>query len=137
MLVALPDGGSDEVVLGDEDLLAPGEFGQVDIGEAHLLLCRMADGGYSLTDGVCTHGRTLLAGGRFEGCTIECPKHNGRFDVRSGEAVRLPAQRPLAVHDLEVSDGRLVARLNARYSAAKERTESTVDGGVQSGSQLR
>ncbi|MGO9961806.1 MAG: fatty acid desaturase [Acidimicrobiales bacterium] len=136
VLVALPDAGSGEVVLGGEDLLAPGDFGQVDVGAAHLLLCRMADGVYSLTDGVCTHGRTLLAGGRFEGCTIECPKHNGRFDVRSGEAVRLPAQRPLAVHDLEVHDGRLVARLDVRYSAAKERTLPAIDGGIRSGSPL-
>ncbi|HTW97979.1 MAG TPA: fatty acid desaturase [Acidimicrobiales bacterium] len=106
-----PDGG--EIVLGGEDLLAPGQFGQVDVGSAHLLLCRLTGGAYTLTEGVCTHGRTPLAGGRFDGCQIECPKHNGRFDVTNGAAVRLPAQRPLAVHAVEVRDGQLVARLDA------------------------
>jgi len=108
----------------------------VEVDGSSYLLCRILDGTYAFIDGVCTHGRTLLAGGRFEGCTIECPKHNGRFDVRSGEAVRLPAQRPLAVHDLEVHDGRLVARLDVRYSAAKERTLPAIDGGIRSGSPL-
>ncbi len=109
VVVSLPGPASGEVELGSSELLEPGDFGQVDIGTSHLLLCRMADGDYALTGGVCTHGRTLLAGGRFDGCLIECPKHNGRFDVRSGEAVRVPAQRPLEVHDLTVRDGRLVA----------------------------
>ena len=103
--------GTGEVVLGPAELLAPGDFGQVDVGNSQLLLCRGRDGAYSLVDGVCSHGRTLLAGGRFDGCQVECPKHNGRFDVASGKAVRLPAQKPLTVHDIRVQDGALVARL--------------------------
>ena len=47
-------------------------------------------------DGLCTHGRALLSDGFLDDCILECPKHNGRFDVTTGQAVRLPAQKPLA-----------------------------------------
>jgi nitrite reductase/ring-hydroxylating ferredoxin subunit len=43
--------------------------------------------------------------------TIECPKHNGRFDVRSGEPVRRPVKVPLATYDIALVDGRLVSDL--------------------------
>jgi nitrite reductase/ring-hydroxylating ferredoxin subunit len=46
--------------------------------------------------------------------TIECPKHNGRFDVRSGEPVRRPVKLPLATYDVAVVDGRVVSDLVAR-----------------------
>ena len=39
-----------------------------------------ADDRYFATDGLCTHGRAHLSGGFVDGTTIECPKHNGRFD---------------------------------------------------------
>ena len=42
---------------------------------------------------------------------IECPKHNGRFDVVTGEAVRKPAKIPLGTYKVEVVDGNLVADL--------------------------
>ncbi len=47
-------------------------------------------------------------------CTIECPKHNGRFDVRTGEPLRRPVKEPIAVYDVEVVDGRIVSRLERR-----------------------
>ena len=76
------------VDLGRLDRLAPGQLAQVDIGEATYVLCRPDDGGYVLLDGLCTHSQTHLAGGLLvDGC-IECPKHNGRFDLRTGEPMR-------------------------------------------------
>jgi 3-phenylpropionate/trans-cinnamate dioxygenase ferredoxin subunit len=76
---------------------------------------RLTDDEYAMTDGLCTHGQTHLADGVVLECrTIECPKHNGRFDVRSGEAVRRPVKVPLATYDIDVVDGRLVSDLVPR-----------------------
>lgn len=36
---------------------------------------------------------------------IECPKHSGAFDYRTGEALRLPACRNLRTYAAEVVDG--------------------------------
>ncbi|NBU14272.1 MAG: Rieske family ferredoxin [Alphaproteobacteria bacterium] len=42
------------------------------------------------TDGLCTHEKIHLADGLVMDFTIECPKHNGRFDYRSGKAKGAP-----------------------------------------------
>jgi Rieske Fe-S protein len=45
---------------------------------------------------------------RIDGGILECPKHNGRSDVTTGEAVRLPAQKPLRTYPVTERDGRLM-----------------------------
>jgi nitrite reductase/ring-hydroxylating ferredoxin subunit len=95
--------------LGAADELQPGQVRRIDIGDATYLLCRPAPDLYALTDGLCTHGHALLADGHLDGYVIECPKHNGRFDVRTGEPVRRPVKIPLTTHRVDVVDGRLVA----------------------------
>jgi len=71
----------------------------------------MLDGTYAFFDGLCTHGRTSLADGYLDNCVIECPKHNGRFDIRTGEAVRGPAVKPLGTYPVRVRGGRLVVAI--------------------------
>lgn len=42
------------------------------------------------SDGLCTHEQVHLADGLLQGHLIECPKHNGRFDIRDGAPKRAP-----------------------------------------------
>ncbi|MEW9307243.1 MocE family 2Fe-2S type ferredoxin [Labrys neptuniae] len=42
------------------------------------------------TDGLCTHEAIHLADGLVMDYEIECPKHSGAFDYRTGEALRMP-----------------------------------------------
>ena len=46
---------------------------------------------YFCTDDRCTPEDALLSGGLLTGHVIECPRHNGGFDIRNGAALR--AQR--------------------------------------------
>jgi 3-phenylpropionate/trans-cinnamate dioxygenase ferredoxin subunit len=48
------------------------------------------DGEFFCTDGLCTHENVHLAGGLVMDYVIECPKHNGQFDYRTGAATRAP-----------------------------------------------
>ncbi len=105
--------GPGEIDLGPADMLSPGQLAPVEIGEQHYVLCRMLDGSYAFFDGLCTHGKTSLADGYLDNCVIECPKHNGRFDVRTGEAVRRPAVEPLGTYAVRVRYGRLVVAVAA------------------------
>lgn len=68
---------------------------------------RAADGRVYATDGMCTHGNTHLADGMVAGTIVECPKHNGRFDVVTGAPRRLPACLALRTHPVREQDGRL------------------------------
>ncbi|MGI9052711.1 MAG: fatty acid desaturase [Ilumatobacteraceae bacterium] len=118
------------VDLGVVERLAPGQLARVDIGEATYVLCRPDDGGYALLDGMCTHSQTHLAGGLLvDGC-IECPKHNGRFDVRTGEPTRRPVKVPLRTYPITEVEGRIVADVSADVSAddAERAERSDLDG---------
>lgn len=48
------------------------------------------EGGFFATAGLCTHEKVHLSDGLVMGHLIECPKHNGQFDYRTGEAKRAP-----------------------------------------------
>jgi 3-phenylpropionate/trans-cinnamate dioxygenase ferredoxin subunit len=52
---------------------------------------RLSNDRFYATDGLCTHAKVHLAGGFVMDETIECPKHNGRFDVTTGRAKGAPA----------------------------------------------
>jgi nitrite reductase/ring-hydroxylating ferredoxin subunit len=61
------------------------------------LLCRVTEDDWVLTDALCTHGDARLVDGILQGWTLECPRHNGRFDLHDGRAVRRPATVDLEV----------------------------------------
>ena len=82
----------------------------MDIDDRTFAVYRLADGELVATSGFCSHGRAHLADGTIVGCTVECPKHNGRFDLRTGEAVRKPASQPIEVFTVRAVGGRLVAQ---------------------------
>lgn len=52
---------------------------------------RSAEDEVFCTAGLCTHEAIHLADGMLMDYEIECPKHSGIFDIRTGEAKRLPA----------------------------------------------
>ena len=63
-------------------------------------------------DAICTHGKANLCGGFVEADgSIECPLHQGRFDVRSGRALCAPLTQDLAVHQVRLDAGRVFLRL--------------------------
>ncbi|MFC5650604.1 MocE family 2Fe-2S type ferredoxin [Paenibacillus solisilvae] len=62
---------------------------------------------YYATDGYCTHERFHLADGLVMGRTIECPKHNGRFDILTGAARRAPVCVDLVTYPVKVEKGKI------------------------------
>jgi 3-phenylpropionate/trans-cinnamate dioxygenase ferredoxin subunit len=68
---------------------------------------RTEDDTFHATDGLCTHEQVPLADGLLDGHVIECPRHNGLFDIRTGEALRAPACERLKTHALSIEDGNI------------------------------
>ncbi|XDB00136.1 MocE family 2Fe-2S type ferredoxin [Sulfitobacter sp. LCG007] len=66
-----------------------------------------ADGAFYCTDGLCTHEQVHLADGLVMDFEIECPRHNGVFDYRSGKALRAPVCVDLATYEVRDVDGRI------------------------------
>ena len=81
-------GASFVAVLPAADL-PEGTLARVSIGELDLLLATVP-AGLLATDDRCPHMAAPLSIGRLDGCIVDCPLHNGRFDLCSGETVQMP-----------------------------------------------
>lgn len=63
---------------------------------------------YFATDGLCTHEKIHLAEGLVMDNIIECPKHNGRFDYRTGEAKGAPVCVNLNTYLVKLEGGKVM-----------------------------
>jgi len=70
------------------------------------------EGEFYATDNICTHGHARLCDGFLEGAEIECPLHQGRFDVRNGKAMCAPLTEDIKAYPLKVDGGRIWLQLN-------------------------
>jgi naphthalene 1,2-dioxygenase system ferredoxin subunit len=70
---------------------------EVAAGERRIALFLVA-GEVFATAARCTHGDATLCDGFLEGHEIECPLHQGRFDVRTGTPTGPPADTALATY---------------------------------------
>jgi naphthalene 1,2-dioxygenase system ferredoxin subunit len=63
------------------------------------------------TDNICTHGHARLCDGFLEGFEIECPLHQGRFDIRDGRPLCEPVNEPVQVYPVKIENGRVFVDL--------------------------
>lgn len=72
---------------------------------------RSPDDEFFATDGLCTHEHVHLAGGLVMDYVIECPKHNGQFDYRTGEATRAPVCVNLKTYKVRLDGDKVMIAL--------------------------
>ncbi|MBT5206781.1 MAG: non-heme iron oxygenase ferredoxin subunit [Acidimicrobiaceae bacterium] len=79
--------------------MADGTPRRVEVNGRALALVRIGEQVRAIDD-ICSHAEVSLSEGDvdFEECALECWKHGSLFDLRTGEALTLPAVRPVAVH---------------------------------------
>jgi 3-phenylpropionate/trans-cinnamate dioxygenase ferredoxin subunit len=79
--------------------LADGTPRRVEVNGRAVALVRIGEQVHAIDD-ICSHAEVSLSEGDvdFEECALECWKHGSLFDLRTGEALTLPAVRPVAVH---------------------------------------
>lgn len=84
--------------------LEPGDVTPVTFGIRELAVFDAVEG-IRVSMARCTHGAADLCDGHFDGTFIECPLHQGLFDVRDGRAVAAPARVALRMIKARVVDG--------------------------------
>lgn len=95
--VAEPDAVSEDIPLA------------VTWGDDEIALYKVGDE-YFATSNICTHGLARLSDGYLEGYLIECPLHQGLFDVRTGSCAGPPVEEDIKAYDVRVQDGKLEVR---------------------------
>ena len=96
-------------VAGGESL-AEAEAVGVTIGAHPIALCR-SGGGYYALHNVCTHQSALLSEGYIEDGCIECPLHQGRFSLKTGEALCEPVTEPVRVYPVRAEGGKIYVEI--------------------------
>jgi nitrite reductase/ring-hydroxylating ferredoxin subunit len=99
-IASIPDG---LVAIGAADAAARGAFQvavpvaelpsgamtRVSFGDLDILVAHTPDGVVAIDDRG-PHMSAPLSIGILDGCLVDCPLHNGQFDLRTGEATRMP-----------------------------------------------
>jgi nitrite reductase/ring-hydroxylating ferredoxin subunit len=75
----------------------------VSVAGRDICLLRYEDAVFAIDD-VCTHAEASLSEGEQHGPVIECPRHGGQFDIRTGEAVHYPAFAPVETYPTKVEN---------------------------------
>ncbi len=84
---------------------------RLDHGSRTFAIYRLTGDRFYATDGLCTHEYAYLADGLVIDGVIECPLHNGRFDIASGRALRAPACDQLETYPVERRGNSLYVRV--------------------------
>jgi Na+-transporting NADH:ubiquinone oxidoreductase subunit F len=93
------------ILVGDSSALTVNNIIRFDYADATFAIYRLNDGRLRATDGLCTHAKVHLCDGAIIDGQIECPKHNGRFDIETGKAMSRPVTVDLTVHEMrEIND---------------------------------
>jgi Na+-transporting NADH:ubiquinone oxidoreductase subunit F len=93
--------------------LKPEDVIRFDHDQKTYAIYRTAEGELYATDGNCTHSNAHLADGFVKGRLIECPKHNGRFDITDGSPKRMPVCVALKTYKAREHDGKIFLDLTS------------------------
>ncbi|WP_420450763.1 non-heme iron oxygenase ferredoxin subunit [Ilumatobacter sp.] len=109
--------------VGSLDDFADGTATRVEVDGAPVAVVRCGDDLHAIGD-VCSHANVSLSGGEVwcDELELECPKHASAFSLTTGRPSTLPATQPVAVHDVEVRDGRVQVTLRPGAPGAQDPT---------------
>jgi len=83
----------------------------VELDERLVVIFRAGGDLYCLDD-VCTHDGGPLGEGQLNGYEIACPRHGAKFDMRTGQALTMPATEATAVHEIKAEGDDVLVRLS-------------------------
>src|SRR5258705_7046295 len=82
------------------------------------------------THGICTHALALLSEGWVEDGKIECPLHQGQFDIRTGKALCAPLTQDLRTYSVKIEGDNILVDLDRHGGHPVARPE-IADRGTQ------
>jgi len=92
--------------VADVSQIPPEATKRVVVDDTEILLCNVEGKFYAIED-ICTHDGGPLDQGTLEGACVVCPRHGATFDVRTGEALTLPAVMPVQTYSVDVEGDRI------------------------------
>lgn len=69
-------------------------------------------GSFYATSGICTHEHAFMSEGYIDGETVECPLHQGLFNIRTGAALSPPVTKNLKTFKTKVENGQVYVQVD-------------------------
>jgi ferredoxin-NADP reductase/nitrite reductase/ring-hydroxylating ferredoxin subunit len=116
MIFALSD---DFVRVADTRDIQPSKMKEVQVNGQNICVVNV-EGKYYAIGSICTHEGGPLADGTLEGYEVECPWHNSKFDVRTGEVTNPPASEPEPAYEVKVDGSNILIKTQVKGKSAPQ-----------------
>ena len=98
------------ILVGTADNVEVEDIIRFDHNDKTFCVYKLEDGFYA-TDGICTHEDVHLEDGLVMDNEVECPMHQGVFDIKTGEAVSPPACDDLKTYPVKIEDNNIYIQI--------------------------
>jgi glycine betaine catabolism B len=103
----------DFVKVADTKDIPPSQMKEVEVNGENICVVNV-EGKYYAIGSICTHEGGPLADGTLEGYEVECPWHNSKFDVRTGEVISPPASEPEPAYEVKVDGNSILIKTHGK-----------------------
>ncbi|MFL6497208.1 MAG: Rieske 2Fe-2S domain-containing protein [Nitrososphaera sp.] len=103
----------DFVKVANTNDIEPSQMKEVEVNGQNICLVNV-EGKYYAIGSICTHEGGPLADGTLEGYEVECPWHNSKFDVRTGEVTSPPASEPEPAYEVKVEGNSILIKIQGK-----------------------
>ncbi|RID89077.1 non-heme iron oxygenase ferredoxin subunit [Peribacillus asahii] len=90
-------------VANTDDVKQVSDMKEINVSEQSLVLFKI-DEGYFVTSNLCTHRKQYLTDGSVDGSAVNCPRHGGKFDIKTGEPLAGPCYTALETYPVDIRD---------------------------------
>jgi ferredoxin-NADP reductase/nitrite reductase/ring-hydroxylating ferredoxin subunit len=103
----------DFVKVADVKDIQPSQMKEVEVNGENICVVNV-EGKYYAIGSICTHEGGPLADGTLEGYEVECPWHNSKFDIRTGEVTSPPASEPEPAYEVKIDGNSILIKTQGK-----------------------
>jgi 3-phenylpropionate/trans-cinnamate dioxygenase ferredoxin subunit len=92
--------------------IAEGEVRTFEVNRRPIAVAKY-DGIIYAVDDICTHDGGDLGAGQVVKGQVQCPRHGARFDLKTGDATRMPAVFGIETHEVKIVGGEIYVAVPA------------------------
>ena len=91
--------------------LKPNLIKPIEVSDRFVVLVMLSDGKVYCVEDVCTHDGGTLSDGELDGNCLVCPRHGAKFDVKTGNAMCMPATEGTLSHNVRIQNDQVFVQL--------------------------
>jgi ferredoxin-NADP reductase/nitrite reductase/ring-hydroxylating ferredoxin subunit len=111
--------GEDFVKVAETKDIQSSQMKEVEVNGEKICIVNV-EGKYYAIGNICTHEGGPLADGTLEGYEVECPWHNSKFDVRTGEVTSPPASEPEPAYEIKVDGNNILITTHSKGKSSPQ-----------------